>query len=140
MVLGGENHVLLPCAFCQASPLTCEAYLGLEVLRQKFVLRNRNAFGLENPLLLPNDAVETPVDEHTEASLLPPGDAAGSRLFLVGELSVFGGERICAGFLCEGNWSRDCDGSTCNGAGGGEFDKASARDRFKRHGFASPGQ
>jgi len=79
MMLGGEDHVLLPCPLGKSRPLTRDTRTRPEMLRKDFILRNGNALGFHDPLLVADDAVEAPVDEHTELGLTPPGNASRSR-------------------------------------------------------------
>ena len=79
VVLGGHHHVLLAGALGQARPVARGVGLGMEVLGQDLVLRNGNALVLLGPLVLADDAVEPPVDEHAELGLVPPRHARVAR-------------------------------------------------------------
>ena len=78
VVLGGHHHVLLSGAFGEAGPLAGGVGFRREVLGEDFILRNGNALGFHDPLLVADDAVEAPVDEHAELGFAPPGEAAGA--------------------------------------------------------------
>ena len=71
-MLGGHHHVLLAGALGQPRPLARGVGLGLEVLGQQLILRQRNPFVLLRPLMLADHAVEAPVNEHAELGLVPP--------------------------------------------------------------------
>ena len=64
-----------PARFGQPRPLASGVGLGREVLGKQLVLRDGNALDFLGPLMLADDAVEAPVDEHAELGLMPPGHA-----------------------------------------------------------------
>ena len=72
VMLGGHHHVFLPGTLSQLGPLARGVRFGRKVLRQKLVLRHGNALDLHRPLVLPDDGVKPPVDEHAESCFVPP--------------------------------------------------------------------
>src|ERR1022692_1445326 len=70
VMLGGHHHVLLSGTFCKPGPLASRVGLGIELLREQLVLRNGNAFNLLGPLMLADNAVQAPMDEHAEFGLV----------------------------------------------------------------------
>src|SRR5262249_61415019 len=76
MMLGGHHHIFLSGAPSQSRTIARGVGFGCEVLCKELILSDRNAFVLHCPLVLANQAVKSPVDEHPKASLMPPLHAA----------------------------------------------------------------
>ena len=76
VVLGGHHHVLLPGAFGEPRPLPGDVRLRVEALGELHVLGKRNRLLLQHPLAAAQHAVQAPVNEHAELSLMPPLHAA----------------------------------------------------------------
>src|SRR5262249_49534502 len=76
MMLRGHHHVLLSRPARQSCPVAGCVRFGCEMLCENFILSNRNAFVLHCPFVLADHTVESPVDEHAEARLMPPLHAA----------------------------------------------------------------
>src|SRR5256885_3227984 len=72
MVLGRHHHILLSGLLGQPSPIARGVWFGIEVLGKLFVLRYGHAFHFHRPLMPPDHAVKSPVDEHSELSCMPP--------------------------------------------------------------------
>src|SRR5438270_6752385 len=66
VMLRCHHHVLLSRLLGQSRPVAGGVRLGIEVLREYFVLRDGYAFYFHRPLMATNNAVQSPVDEHTE--------------------------------------------------------------------------
>src|SRR5208337_2644904 len=76
MVLGGHHHVLLARLLGQLGPSPRRMGLRLENLGQLLVLEHRDPFHLHGPLMMTNDAVKAPVNEHAELGFMPPFHSA----------------------------------------------------------------
>jgi len=128
VVLGGHDHVLLAGTFGESCPLAGGSRFGLKMLREEFILRNGDAFGFHDPLLVADDAVKAPVDEHAELCLLPPSEALSTGFFLDFERDGCG-FRLGSAFFLRGCGLRMCE---CESAGGGGccFDKVSSGKYF----------
>src|SRR5262249_48357915 len=72
VMLGGHHHVFLSGAASQSCPVARGIGLWSEVLCQQLILSDGNAFVLHRPFMLADPAVKAPVDEHSEARLMPP--------------------------------------------------------------------
>src|SRR5437762_20603 len=72
MLLGRHHHILLPGLLRQSGPVTRGVWLGIEMLRKQFVLRYGYALHFHRPLMSPDYAVESPMDEHAELGFMPP--------------------------------------------------------------------
>jgi len=85
VVLGRNHDVLHPRGLRQGHNIVRAEARGVELRRQRLVVRHRNRGIVHDPLTqrgdllaVPRpgrDRVETPVDEHAEARLAPPGHA-----------------------------------------------------------------
>ncbi len=84
-----------PAALGKLCPFARSVGLRREVLGEHLVLRDGDAFYLLGPLMLANDAVEAPMDEHAEFSLVPPVHALGAGC----GLSCVGGRGLGRGWL-----------------------------------------
>ena len=72
VVLGGHYHVAHAGFTGDFGPFAGGEWLGLELLGERSIFRNRNALVFHDPLVAADNAVESPVDEHAKASLVPP--------------------------------------------------------------------
>ena len=76
VMLGGHHHVFLAGAFCQARPIARGVRFGIEALRQFLIFGGWNPFHLHHPFVTAQNAVQAPVNEHTELRFVPPLHAA----------------------------------------------------------------
>src|SRR4030095_5905520 len=84
VVLCCQNHVLLPGTLCKARPITREVRFWIELLRELFIFLGGDSLHFHHPLVPPEHAVESPVNEHSEFCLVPPLHSALSiRLCLI---------------------------------------------------------
>ena len=71
-MLRRHHHVLLPGTASQPRPIARGVRLGLELIRELFILADRDALILHHPLVATKHTVESPVNEHAELGLVPP--------------------------------------------------------------------
>src|SRR5215831_15389908 len=76
MMLGGHHHIFLSGAASQPRPVARGIGFGREVLCQQLILSDGNGFVLHRPLVLANHTVQSPMNEYSEARLMPPLHAA----------------------------------------------------------------
>src|SRR5256884_4759409 len=81
MVLRGHDHVTHAGFPRKLGPIARRKRLRLELLGQGSVFRNRDAFILHDPFVPPENAVESPMNEHPETGLVPPLHPADAILF-----------------------------------------------------------
>ena len=72
MVLGGHDHIAHAGFAGDLGPFPGRKWFGLELFGERGVFGNRNPLVLHDPLVAAHHTVESPMDEHAEASLMPP--------------------------------------------------------------------
>ena len=73
VVLGRDDHVFHPGILREGGPLAGVEFHRVELRGQLFVFRDRDFFVPHEPLSLRRNGIETPVDEHAELGVAPPG-------------------------------------------------------------------
>ncbi len=74
-MLGGHHHIFLACLFRQLGPGSGGVGFRRKAAGQLGILVHGDSLIFHSPLVAAAHAVETPVDEHSEAGFVPPAHA-----------------------------------------------------------------
>src|SRR5262249_48377608 len=72
MMLGGHHHISLTRAFCETRPGAREIRFWLELRGQLLILSHGNTLHFHHPLVTARNAVQPPVNKHSELGFMPP--------------------------------------------------------------------